>query len=89
MHVQVKLFATFRQYLPPNSKAGACDLEVPAGTQVLKVLSNLGVPLEKPDSVVILVNGRQADLKHTLDEGDVVSAFPAIAGGECNLRSPD
>ena len=81
MHVQVKLFATFRQYLPPETPGDAYDAQVPHGTRVGELLSQLGVPTDKPGGLVILVNGRQSDLRHVLEEGDVVAAFPAIAGG--------
>ena len=81
MHVQVKLFATFRRYLPPETKGDAYDIQVPQGTHVGELLSQLGVPMEEPEGLVILVNGRQSDLDQILEEGDVVGAFPAIAGG--------
>ena len=81
MHVQVKLFATFRQYLPPETKGDAYDTPVPRGTRVSELLSQLGLPMDRPEALVILVNGRQGDLDHVLEEGDVVGAFPAIAGG--------
>ena len=81
MHVRVKLFATLRQYLPSDTQGDVYDVEIPAGTRVIRVLSQLDVPVEKPESMVVLVNGRQSDLNHVLNDGDVVSAFPAMAGG--------
>ena len=81
MHVQVKLFATFRQYLPPETQGDAYDAQVTPGTRVGELLSQLGVPADSLEGLVVLVNGRQSDPHQVLEEGDVVAAFPAIAGG--------
>jgi molybdopterin converting factor small subunit len=81
MHVQVKLFATFRQYLPPETQGDAHDTQVPHGTRVGELLFQLGVPTDRPEGMVVLVNGRQSDLRQVLQEGDIVGAFPAMAGG--------
>lgn len=81
MRVRVKLFATFRQYLPAGSEASACDLEVLPGTQVRELLLHLGVPMDRPEAVAILVNGRHGPVDQVLQAGDVVAAFPAMAGG--------
>jgi molybdopterin converting factor small subunit len=77
--VTLKLFATFRRYLPPESQGGAHDLSVPAGTRASEVLEGLGVPVD--GGVVILINGRTGAPQQVLEEGDVVAAFPAMAGG--------
>ncbi len=79
MNVQLKLFATLRQYLPPGSRGNSCEVEVPAGTRVSDLLARFGVPTG--GSLVILVNGRDADPHRALEEGDVVSVFLAMAGG--------
>lgn len=81
MRVQIKLFATYRRYMPSGTRGETCHLEVPLGTRVTAVLASLGVPVDTPAAMVILINGRQSHLDHILKEGDVVSAFPAMAGG--------
>jgi sulfur carrier protein ThiS len=81
MQIRIKLFATFRQYLPLDAQAGGYDLDVPAGTRAIEILSQLGVPMDKPEVIVILVNGRHSQADRILEEGDVVSAFPTIGGG--------
>jgi hypothetical protein len=43
------------------------------------VLEGLGVPVD--GGVVILINGRTGAPQQVLEEGDVVAAFPAMAGG--------
>jgi molybdopterin converting factor small subunit len=64
MKVRLKLFATFRRYLPPGTQGSARDMEVP-----------------EKESLVILVNGRDAGPDRVLQEGDVVAVFPTLAGG--------
>jgi len=80
MHVQLKLFASYRRHLPSDSEGGICDLDVPAGTQAADLLALYGVPTEGGASV-ILVNGINATPDQVLEDGDIVAAFPALAGG--------
>jgi molybdopterin converting factor small subunit len=79
MKVQLKLFANYRQYLPPGAEGSAVEMDVPAGTRVSELLTRIGVPQQ--ESPMILVNGRGIDSDRSLVEGDVVAAFPAMAGG--------
>ena len=79
MRVKLKLFATYRRYLPPDSRGHACDLSIPAGTQVGEVMARFDVPID--GSAVLLVNGRSVTPEEVLQEDDVVAAFPAMAGG--------
>lgn len=78
MRIQIKLLATYRQYLPPGSAASSYDVEVPPGTRVDDLLPQLPAP---SDGSVVLVNGRGSRPGQVLQEGDVVCLFPAIAGG--------
>ena len=77
MKIEVKLIATYRDYLPPECK-GRVEIDVPEGTTAVSVLNQLGVPLVES---VILVDGRTPDPDQALREGNVVFAFPATAGG--------
>ena len=79
MKVRLKLFATFRRYLPPGTQGNACDVVVPEETPISELLSRFGVP--EKESLMILVNGRDAGPDWILQEGDVVAVFPALAGG--------
>ncbi|MFN2291715.1 MAG: MoaD/ThiS family protein [Anaerolineae bacterium] len=79
MKVQLKLFATFRQYLPVGAEGSTVELEVPSGTRVTELLATIGIPQQ--ESPMILVNGRGIDSDRILVEGDVVAVFPAMAGG--------
>jgi molybdopterin converting factor small subunit len=79
MRVQLKLFASFRQYLPAGAEGSAVELEMPEATRVSELLARIGVPEE--DAPMILVNGRGIDSDRVLVENDVVAVFPAMAGG--------
>ena len=79
MKVQLKLFATYRSYLPPGTVGSAVDVQVPAGTRVGDLLRQLGLP--RNESRVVLVNGLGVKEDQVLHENDVVAAFPALAGG--------
>jgi molybdopterin converting factor small subunit len=79
MQIKVKLFATYREYLPPGSKRGTAELEAAAGDTAVSLLSQLGVPVDGES--VILINGRSPTPGQRLQDGDIIAAFPAIAGG--------
>ncbi len=77
MKVQLKLIATYRDFLPPQNN-GKAVIEVPEGATADSVLADLGVPV---DESVVLVDGRSPSPGETLQEGNVIFAFPAMAGG--------
>lgn len=84
MQIQVKLFATYRDYLPPECTRGGhtrgvLDMEAQDGETAVSILTQLGVPTD--EASVVLVNGRSPEPDQLLQAGDVVCAFPAIAGG--------
>ena len=79
MRITLKLFATFRRYLPPQAQGSAFELDVPAGACVADVLDLFAVPTD--GAAVLLVNGRTAAPGQVLEEGDALAAFPAMAGG--------
>lgn len=79
MQIQVKLFATYREYLPPECTKGVLDMEASEGETAVSILTQLSVPTD--GASVVLVNGRSPEPDRFLQEGDVVCAFPAIAGG--------
>jgi molybdopterin converting factor small subunit len=77
MVVRLKFFAGLRDHLPPGERP--YPAEVPEGATVRQVLEAFRVPPEKPK--ILLVNGRHADLEQPLQEGDLLSVFPPVAGG--------
>lgn len=79
MEIEVKLFATLRDYLPKGSGRFSCRMEIDEKTRVQDILSKLNIPEEIPK--IILINGIHGKKDQTLKEGDVVSIFPPVAGG--------
>ena len=80
MIVEVKLFATLRAFLPPDSEGMRARIELSAGATARDVLVRLGIPEEA--AAILLVDGRfEADRARPLAEGSVLSVFPALAGG--------
>jgi sulfur-carrier protein len=77
--VEVRLFATFREYLPPGSNTFSCTKEFTGATIVADVITDLRLPREIPK--IILINGKHSDEQQILHDGDVLSIFPPIAGG--------
>jgi len=81
VEVRVKLFGTFRPLLPAEAQGGVWLTKVPTGTSAVEVLTIIGVPLDRLETTVILVNGRRVSPDRVLQEGDALSAFPAMEGG--------
>ena len=79
MTVEVRLFATLAQFLPPGSHDGSAVLDVPEAATIDLVTRRLGIPpgLE----CILLVNGSEAQAGQTLRSGDVIDIFPPLAGG--------
>ncbi len=79
MKVEVRLFAFFTKYLPANAERHRAELELKEGTIVKQVLMQLKIPLD--EIKLIFINGVHAELEDVLKEGDVMAAFPPVAGG--------
>lgn len=79
MLIRVKMIANYRDALPPDAKHGVIELNVPEGTTVFDAISRFDIPLN--DESVIVLNGLTVDMNTPLQEGDIVTAFSAIAGG--------
>jgi sulfur carrier protein ThiS len=79
MKVRVKLIATYREHLPPGTQGNMAEVDVAEGSTVREILTPFGIPLD--DSSVIVVNGLSVPLDSSVNEGDTVAAFSAIAGG--------
>lgn len=79
MMIRVKMIANYRDALPPGHKHGVVELDVPDGTTVYDAISRFDIPLN--DESVIVLNGLTVEMSTQLKEGDMVTAFSAIAGG--------
>ncbi len=80
MKVNVKLYATLRQYAPKDLEIGeSFPIELEKGT-IEEAIERLGIP---EDSVtIIMVNGVQTRNRSTqLHDGDLLVLFPPVGGG--------
>ena len=79
MLVRVKMIANYRKVLPPEAMNGVVELDLPEGATVYDAISRFDIPLT--DESIIVLNGLTVDMSTPLQEGDMVTAFSAIAGG--------
>jgi sulfur-carrier protein len=77
--VEVCLFATLAAYLPATGSGDSVILELPDGSTVGQVIESLKIPADL-DSLRV-VNGHDAPPEQMLNDGDVLSVFPPLAGG--------
>ena len=79
MMIRIKMIGNYREHLPPEAKNGTVELNVPSNATVYDAISRFNIPLD--DTSVIVLNGLTVDINTPLQEGDMVTAFSAIAGG--------
>ena len=79
MPLQVFLNASLRPYVRGYNPYDGISLEVPPGTPVSRVISQLGVPLE--EVTLILVNGLRQQPDFPLEGGERLGLFPPLDGG--------
>ena len=79
MKVEVRLFANLAKLLPPGSQKKRATVIVKKGTTVEELQDKLNIPPKITN--IIMVNGVHRKRETELNEGDVVSMFPPIAGG--------
>jgi molybdopterin synthase sulfur carrier subunit len=77
--VQVKLFATLRQYRPGLGMGEAFPVELTSGATVSDLIERLSLPDD--EIKIVFVNGLFRDRTHSLADGDKVSIFPPVGGG--------
>jgi len=71
---------TILQRQTPEGLVRLVELELPQGGCVGDVLSSLEITMP-PETLILAVNGRVADIDQPLAEGDQVNLMPAISGG--------
>lgn len=79
MQIEVRLYATLRDYAPPGSNAGVFGMNVPGGSSLEELLALLNIPAAKVH--MRMVNGVGVTDNHVLKENDRVGLFPPIGGG--------
>ena len=81
MHITVRLLGSFRDLVPDAGVAPGCtSLVVPDGETVADVLARLPIPARGLPT--FFVNGRHSEREQVLREGDELSVFPAVGGGQ-------
>jgi len=83
MRITVKLYASLAEYLPPQAASNAFAFEADAPLNPHAVLDACRVPRARAH--LLLVNGSyvaptERDT-HPLADGDVLAAWPPVAGG--------
>jgi len=78
MEIEVRLFATFRDYLPKDSGA-SFKKSLQAGTAVERIADEIRLPSDTPK--IFIVNGNVVRGDYVVRDGDIVSIFPPVAGG--------
>ncbi len=83
MRITVKLYASLAEYLPPEAQSNAFTLETADSSTPHQMLDRCGVPRARAH--LLLVNGTYVPPAerdtHALVDGDVLAAWPPVAGG--------
>lgn len=79
MKLDVQLH-TILQRQGPQGPIGRLEVVLPEGSTLADLLRYLEVKLD-PDALLLVVNGRMAELNTRLHEGDRVNLMPALSGG--------
>jgi sulfur-carrier protein len=83
MKIRLRLFAGLRDYVPAGATSNEIELEVAHGISVQGVIDLNALPAKRVH--LVLVNGYHippgAYSSTILDDGDLVSIWPPVAGG--------
>lgn len=74
MTITVKLFASLQE-----GRFDVKEFKIDKPLKVDEIRKRLKIP--KKEKLVILINGKHAELHHTIKDGDVLAIFPQIGGG--------
>lgn len=81
--IKLRLYATLRNYLPPDCEGGQVVLELPDAATIPDALARLGVPVGLAH--IVLINNRHVlrenIVSRQLLDSDELAVFPAIGGG--------
>lgn len=79
MKIEVRVFATLRQYMPELGIGEPKIIDVPEGTTFEELRNQLALPASEVK--IIMRNGLQTDLDEIIADGDRIAYIPAVAGG--------
>ena len=83
MHVQLELYASLMQYLPPEADKHRVRVPLDGETTAHALLDRYGVPREKAHLVLrngVFLHAAERD-DQPLEDGDTVAVWPPVAGG--------
>lgn len=78
MEIELRVFATLRQYAPQIPLSGTL-IQVEPGSNLRDLMHQLNLP--EAEVKIVMKNNLQAELDDPLQEGDRVAYIPAVAGG--------
>ena len=79
MQIEVRLYATLREYAPQGAIAGVFLANLPDGGTLGKLLQTIGIASEKVH--MRMVNGVGVEDGYILKNQDRVGLFPPVGGG--------
>ena len=71
---------TILQRQTPDGLKNRLEVKIPPGSTLVDLLKELKVDIDI-NSLLLVVNGRSAELTQLLNDGDQVNLIPAISGG--------
>ena len=79
LNVSVQLH-TILQRQTPEGRLDRLEVELPDGSTLADLIERLEITLD-PEDLLLVVNGRTAEMDRPLQDGDTVNLIPAISGG--------
>ena len=84
INIELRMFMTFKQYLPEGSSEGKAKMSLDYGATFEDLLNILNMPIELIK--IVIINGiiqvnSDAVIARVLKEGDTISIFPPVGGG--------
>ena len=79
MQVEVRLYATLREFAPADANAGVFLLTLPENATLVFLLTAIGIEAKKVH--MRIVNGIMSSDEQILKENDRIGLFPPVGGG--------
>ena len=79
MQAEIRLYATFRRYLPEGSSDFSFVTTFEGLKTAADLVGGLGLPEDMPK--IFIVGGSWVDGTYPVKDGDIISVFPPIGGG--------
>jgi len=83
MKISIEFYASLMKYLPPGNSRFRREVRVDDGMRLKPLIEKYNIPADQAH--IVLVNGHFVNVddreEHVLNENDVVSIWPPVAGG--------